>query len=87
LVVYHRGSGTNVPLSICHVARKFDFTQYLAQVTNYDMFYSDAGGDETVIAVNHLRGVSLAATGAGGLKEKEKKYFFVNQLEQTYQTL
>jgi hypothetical protein len=52
-----------------------DFNMHLQKVTNYAILFGGGGGDETNVAVNHLRGVTLLTSG--GIKVK--KYFFISQ--------
>jgi hypothetical protein len=48
-----------------------DFEKHLEKVADYKNIFGEASGDATRDAVNHLRGLSLRASG--------KKYFFISQ--------
>jgi hypothetical protein len=52
-----------------------DFNGHLQKVQNYIPLFGDGGGDQTAVAVNHLRGLTMLATD--GIQEK--MYFFVSQ--------
>mmetsp|Transcript_27337 Transcript_27337/g.46201 ORF Transcript_27337/g.46201 Transcript_27337/m.46201 type:complete len:584 (-) Transcript_27337:559-2310(-) len=56
-------------------AWKTDFDGYFEMVTNYKQLYSYAGGENTLVAVSHLRGVTLL-TIDGFIS---KKFFFISQ--------
>jgi hypothetical protein len=56
-------------------AWKDDFDRHFQKVLNYEQLYSSAGGDNTLVAVNHLRGVTLV-TIEGNIK---KAFFFISQ--------
>ena len=58
-----------------HSRWQIDFSTHLRKVTNYALLFGGGGGDETNVAVNHLRGVTVVVTS--GIKEK--KYFFISQ--------
>lgn len=48
---------------------------HMEKVNNYERLHSGGVGDETIDAVNHLRGVTLLSTNG----TQEKKYFFTSQ--------
>lgn len=52
-----------------------DFNGHLAKIGSYKNIFTEGGGDEAVMAANHLRGVSIVETVAG----REKKYFFISE--------
>ena len=53
-----------------------DFTKHFCAVSNYEFVFNEAAGDETQIAVNHLRGVTMVV-GTSGVALK--KYFFISK--------
>jgi hypothetical protein len=53
-----------------------DFNGHVAKIGSYQNIFTEAGGDEAVMAANHLRGVSIVETEAG---QQQKKYFFVSE--------
>ena len=54
---------------------KLDFDAHLEKVTSYKAVFEKSGGDETVLAVNHLRGVTMVTTDG----VQEKMYFFISK--------
>lgn len=48
-----------------------DLQTHLLKVSNYALCFVEGGGDETSVAVNHLRGVTV--------KDNGKYYFFISQ--------
>jgi hypothetical protein len=53
-----------------------DFNGHLAKIGSYKNIFTEGGGDEAVMAANHLRGVSILETEAG---RQQKTYFFVSE--------
>jgi hypothetical protein len=54
---------------------KSDFTKHFQKVSSYKNLFLEVGGDETKIAVNHLRGVTVLTVDG----RQETKYFFISQ--------
>jgi hypothetical protein len=52
-----------------------DFNTHMAKVSSYTLLFRGGGGDETNVAVNHLRGVTMLTIDL----IKVKKYFFISQ--------
>ena len=52
-----------------------DFDAHLEKVGDYHSLWGSGGGDQTIVAVNHLRGVTMVENG----HIKTKKYFFISQ--------
>ena len=50
---------------------KMDFDEHFEKVQEYKIVFTEAGGDATQDAVNHLRGLTIEGM--------EKKYFFISQ--------
>ena len=50
---------------------KTDFGEHIEKVVEYKIVFTEAGGDATQDAVNHLRGLTM--------KGMEKRYFFISQ--------
>jgi hypothetical protein len=53
-----------------------DFSGHLAKIGSYKNIFTEGGGDEAVMAANHLRGVCILETGTG---RQQKTYFFVSE--------
>ena len=52
-----------------------DINAHLEKVGDYHSLWRSGGGDETIVAVNHLRGLTVVVDG----KIWAKKYFFISQ--------
>ena len=52
-----------------------DFNEHLLKVNDYNQLFRSGGGEQTAIAVNHLRGVTLVKTEGS----VEKAFFFISE--------
>ena len=53
-----------------------DLKAHLQKVGDYNSLWTGGGGDETIVAVNHLRGVTMVVDDD---QIETKKYFFISQ--------
>jgi hypothetical protein len=57
-----------------------DFTKFFNKVDDYKQLFSHIGGDETIFAVNHIRGATVEVVDSfGGGVCQETAYFFISE--------